>query len=199
MKSFFMALVLLLTIGYAKAQSSLPGYYITQNNDTVKAQIKVKKGMFGQKANDFNEEVEIADEAKGLIKFLPADIHGYGFYADGKKYVFVSKPIKDGTIKFLSPIYTGPQSSLYMYGIQTTGGSFSSKQVFYTFEKPDNVYLFLKNILNNKFRSELKEFYKDNVAALQVIDAGFKYWLDLDKDLLALLIKANAQSSITEQ
>ncbi|MEE1944529.1 hypothetical protein VRU48_05375 [Pedobacter sp. KR3-3] len=193
MKPFLMAFALLLSIGYAKAQSSLPGYYITPNNDTVKAQIKVKKGMFGQKTNDFNEEVEVADEAKGIIKFLPADIHGYGFFADGKKYVFVSKPIKDGTKKFLSPVYIGPQSSLYLYGIQTTGSTFSSKQVFYTFEKPDNAYLFLRNTLNNKFRSDLKEFYKDNTAALQVIDARFKYWLDLDKDLLALMIKANAQ------
>ncbi|WP_199141232.1 hypothetical protein [Pedobacter sp. ASV12] len=193
MKLFFVAFVLLLIIGDAKAQSALPGYYITQNNDTVKAQIKVKKGFFGQKTNDFNEEVEVVDDAKGTIKFLPADIHGYGFFADGKQYAFVSKPIKDGTKKFLSPIYTGPQSSLYMYGIQTAGGTFSTKQVFYTFEKPDQAFLFLKNMLNNKFRADLKEFYKDNAAALQVIDARFKYWLDLDKDLMALLIKANTK------
>lgn len=189
----FLALLLVFPIYRANAQSSFIGYYITQKNDTVKAQIKVKKGMLGQISNDFNEEVEVIDSVKGVIKFLPEDIKGYGFSSNRYKYVFVSKPVKSGAKKFLSPLYIGAKSSLYLYGIQSTGGAIPSKQVFYTFEKSDNVYLFLRNILNDKFRSQLREFYKDIPVAQQFIDTNFRYWLNLDKDLIELLQKVNIE------
>jgi len=34
-------------------------------------------------------------------------IKGYGFSHNGYKYVFVSKPTKDGSYKFLAPVYVG--------------------------------------------------------------------------------------------
>lgn len=179
---------------YANAQSSLQGYYISLGNDTIASQIRVKKGIAGQLTNDFTEKVEVVDSLKGLIKFLPEDIKGYGFSYNGHQYVFASKPVKDGSKKFLSPLYLGARSSLYVYGNQTIGAvSASSKQVYYTFEKSDNTYLFLRNILNNKFRSQLKEFYKDNAAVQQLIDTKLRYWLDLDKDLIEIMRKANME------
>ena len=186
MKPLFLVFVLVFFVGHAQAQSSWPGYYITLKNDTVKAQIKVKKASSG----DFNEEVEIVDEAKGLIRFLPTEVNGYGYWSGRYKYAFVSKPVKNGEIKFLSPAYVGPKSALYLYGTFATGGTFPSKKVFYTFEKSGN-YLFLRNILNNSFRSELKEFYKDSAIAQQLIDTKFRYWLELDKDLVELMQKVN--------
>lgn len=128
-----------------------------------------------------------------MIKYFPGDINGYGFSYNGRKYVFASKPIKNWEKKFLSPLYSGPKSSLYVYGLLTTGGGVASKQFFYTFEKPGNTYLFLRNILNKQFRSEVKEFYKDNAIVMQIIDAKLRYWLDLDKDLVEILQKANME------
>ncbi len=167
------------------AQSTVSGYYITQNNDTIKADIRIRKGLFGQANNDFTKKVQVIDSNNTALDFTPNDIKGYGFTNEDLNYTFVSKPIKDGTNKFLSPVFVGPKSSLYQYGIYIdgTGGAFSSNQVFYTFEKADSTYLFLRNILNKKFKSELKDFYKDNLEVQQLIDTKLQYWLELNNDL----------------
>ncbi|RAJ76658.1 hypothetical protein CLV59_108178 [Chitinophaga dinghuensis] len=193
MRYLSLVFILSLLTTYSKGQSVASGYYLTQANDTVSAQIKIRKGVSGQAINDFSDEIEIVDSLKGFIKYHPEEINGFGFLYKGQHYRFISKPIKNGNKKFLSPIFTGPKSSLYVYGTQTIGGTYSSKQVFYTLEKPGNNYLFLKNILNNKFRNEVKEFYKDTPAVMQIIDTKLKYWLDLDKDLMEILRKANME------
>ncbi|ASZ12490.1 hypothetical protein KTO58_12135 [Chitinophaga pendula] len=191
MKPILLGFILSFFLYYANAQSFAPGYYITPTRDTVTAQIKIKKGAFGQSTNDFIDEVEIIDSIKGAVKYLPEDINGYGFTYKGRRYIFASKPIKNGKRKFLSVLYIGSKSSLYLHGLVTTGGAYASKQVFYTFEKPGNTYLFLKNILNNNFRSQVKEFYKDSPGVMQIIDTKLRYWLELDQDLIEILRKAN--------
>ena len=91
--------------------------------------------------------------------------------------------------KFLVPLILGSKTSLYQYGINTkgSGSTMGSSQVFYTFEKADNTYLFLTNILNKKFKSELKEFYKENSDVQHLIDTKLQYWLDMQKDLTQIL------------
>ncbi len=178
-----------------QSQTTTPGYYITQQDDTVKTNIRIRKGVFGQTSNDFIKEVEVIDSVKGSNMFTPDDIKGYGFSYEGKRYLFVSKPVKNASNKFLSPLYIGPRSSLYLYGIYSSGSgsSLPSQQVFYTFEKSDGSFLFLRNILNNKFRTQVKEFYKDNREVQAIIDSKLRYWLDLNKDLLAILVAANME------
>ncbi|WP_315816177.1 hypothetical protein [Paraflavitalea speifideaquila] len=193
MKGISAALILLFSACYASGQTTAQGYYVTQANDTIAAQIKIKKGILGQQNNDLNEKVEVMDSIKGIIKYLPEDINAYGFLYKGHKYVFVSKPIKNGSRRFLAAFYIGTKSSLYYYGFHNTEGTFGSKQVFYTFERPGNTYLFLKNTVNKQFKSQVKEFYKDSPAVMEIIDSKLRYWLDLDKDLVEILQKANLE------
>lgn len=91
------------------------------------------------------------------------------------------------------PIEVGSKTSLYQYGlnIKGNGSSMGSNQVFYTFEKSDGTYLFLNNILNKKFKTELKEFYKDYKEAQLLIDTKLKYWLDLNQDLKDIINAIN--------
>lgn len=175
------------------AQKTVSGYYISKNNDTLKTEIKIRKGVFGQNTNDFTKSIQVIDNTNKTIEFTPNDIKEYGFTNEGINYLFMSKPTKNGTNKFLAPVFIGSKSSLYQYGIftQGSGGAFSSSQVFYTFEKADGTFLFLRNMLNKKFKSELKEFYKDNLEVQQLIDAKFKYWLELSDDLNLLLYNYN--------
>ena len=195
MRHFILTFIFILSIVVVNSQSATLGYYITHKNDTITTQIKIRKGAFGQITNDFIKEVEIVDSIKGSKKFAPDDIKGYGFPYNGYQYVFVSKPIKDGSYKFLTPLFVGPKSSLYLYGIRASGGGYGlpSQQVFYTFEKSDGTYLFLRNILNKKFKSQLKEFYKYSHKTEQLIDAKLQYWLDLEKDLTEILRTFNKE------
>ncbi|RAJ08343.1 hypothetical protein LX64_00991 [Chitinophaga skermanii] len=175
------------------AQSTSPGYIVTTSNDTLAVQIKMKRNVFGQVTNNYTDEVEVVDSVKGTIKYLPGDIHAYGIVREDHKLMFVSKPTTSGEQKFLYPMYVGPKSSLYAYGIFTSGGGYAmpNKQVFYTFEKAGGIFLCLKNIVNKKFKAQVKAFYQDSPAVMEIIDSKLKYWLELDKDLLVILKKAN--------
>lgn len=189
----FVLMILGLIMGVrGMTQQLVPGYYLSASGDSVEARIKFSKGVFNQVLNDFFKRVETVDSAGQEKTFTPTDIQGFAFLYNGKRYLFFSKPTKDGSLKFLSPFYLGERSSLYQYGsITSTGGGMSSKQVFYTFEKKAGQYLFLKNILNKDFRSQVREFYKEFPKAVELIDNRLKYWLDLDKDLRDILQVVN--------
>ncbi|WP_290792173.1 hypothetical protein [Flavihumibacter sp. UBA7668] len=77
----------------------------------------------------------------------------------------------------------GSKSSLYQYGYYQSGGeALPSQQNFYTFEKAAGSFIFLKNILNKKFKAKLKEFYKNSPGVQEIIDSKLKYWLDLNTE-----------------
>lgn len=191
MKYFILTFVTVFTIMNIYAQSITKGYYITHENDTVVTQIKFPNGFFGQ--NNFSNKIEVVDSVNGTKQFTPDDIKGYGYSADGYKYIFLSKPVKDGSYKFLSPVFTGPKASLYQDGIFTSGSGYSlpSQQVFYTFEKPDNNYLFLVGRTTKTFKNKLKEFFNDDPDVQRLIDDRLKYWNEMNKDLLEIMQTVN--------
>ncbi|MBS1495915.1 MAG: hypothetical protein JSU03_09910 [Bacteroidetes bacterium] len=187
MKQFSLTMVTLLALVSSNAQYKPNGYYISQNNDTIVAKINFPKGFFGQ--NNFTNMIEVIESNNHTNRFTPKDIKGYGLTDNSNTYIFLSKPTKDGSLKFLTPVYLGNKASLYQYGLYTAGSGYSmaSQQVFYTFEKPNNDYLFLPGRLTNKFKKELKNFFKENANIQQVIDNKLKYWLDMKKDLLEIM------------
>jgi len=193
MKHYIILYSLLIVFTSSLAQKTVSGYYIAKNNDTIKTEIKIRKGVFGQITNDFTKSIQVTDGSNKTLEFTPNDIKEYGFTNEGINYLFISKPTKNGSNKFLTPVFIGSKSSLYQYGIftQGSGGAFSSSQVFYTFEKADGTFLFLKNMMNKKLKSELKEFYKDNIEVQQLIDTRFNYWLELNDDLILTLYTYN--------
>lgn len=192
MKYLLYSILAFLTAGQLLAQSNPVGYYISHSQDTISAEFKLKKGVFGQLNNDFTEEIEIIISSNEAIKFTPNDILGYAFTWEGKNYHFVSKPTQKEKKKFLVPVVLGPKTNLYQYGVYTSGGLGGSNQVFYTFEKSDGSYLFLTNRLNKKFKAELKSFYYDSPEAFPLIDERLQYWLELQKDLVLILNYINS-------
>lgn len=191
MKYSILTIVLLLSVMSINAQSVTNGYYITKSNDTIVTQIKFPKGFFGQ--NNFTNMIEVVDSVNVTKRYTPDDIKGYGYIDGGYQYVFLSKPVKDGSYKFLTPVFIGPKASLYQYGVYTSGSGngLSSQHIYYTFEKADSKYLFLVGRTTKKFKNELKEFFKDDPEVLQLIDNKLKYWLEMKKDLLEIMKTAN--------
>jgi len=193
MKRIFLTSLFLLLFTTINSQKTASGYYMNQSNDTIAAEIKIGKGVFGQMSTNFTDEVYIKDSLNNFKKFSPSDIKSYGFEYEGKKYIFFSKPTKKGENKFLVPMYLGNKGSLYQYGnfIAGNGYALPSQQVFYTFEKPNEEYLFLRNILNKKFKIQIKEFYSEHLETQELIDKKLQYWLDLNKDLIEIMQSIN--------
>ena len=195
MKYYLLILVFYCSIGILYSQSTASGYYVTHTSDTIQAEIKIKKGAFGQIQNDFANEVIVTGNANESIKFRPSDIAAYGFTFEEIAYQFYSKPTKKGENKFLIPIVIGPKTSLFQYSIYTSGsgGSLSSDQIFYTFEKADGSNLLLGVVGIKKLKAELKAFYKENPAAQKLIDERLNDWLSQKKDLIEILSAVNTQ------
>ena len=103
--------------------------------------------------------------------------------------MFVTNPIKKGIKKFLTPVVVGTKSSLYQYSATVSGSGYAlaSASVYYTFEKFDGNYLFLKNILNKKFKTQLLAFYSEDSNVQQLINSRLQYWLEMQKDLVEIV------------
>jgi hypothetical protein len=185
--------ILFLSFGSLFAQTAAPGYYITQTNDTISADFKIQKGIFGQIRNDFTNEAIVIKNEEETLKFRPEDIKEYGFSLDGSSYKLFSKPVKKGGNKFLAPIFIGPKSSLYQYSISTSGSgtNLPSTQVFYTFEKADGSSLLLGTMGPKKFKEALKDFFKDSPHVQNLVDERFKDYLNRNQDLKDMMREAN--------
>ncbi len=175
------------------SQTTAPGYYVINNNDSVVVQIKIPTSIFG--AEDFSKlllKVEIVDSINGAKKFKPNEIKRFGFLYKEKNYTFFSKPtITKKNIRFLQPFITGPKTSIYWFHTVDQNGA--PLGTFYTFEKEDGTYTFLSTGIRSldKFRATLKEFYKENAEVQQLIDAKFQNRASINRDMMEIVQAVN--------
>ncbi|MGZ9677243.1 hypothetical protein [Flavobacterium sp. GNP001] len=193
MKNCILSLVLLFSISYSQAQTSASGYYVSLSNDTIKAQIKLPKSVFG--SFDFSKflfKVEVVEQNTSEKKFKPDAIKSFGFTFEGQEYQFFGKPTVTKTnYKFLEAVVLGPKTSIYKFEtVNQNGGSLGT---FYTFEKADGTFEFFNTGMRNleKFKDVLKEFYKDYPAAIVAIDARFKQKATFKSDIIAVAKAVN--------
>ncbi|WP_166919629.1 hypothetical protein [Flavobacterium poyangense] len=192
MKHYFLLLFLLTGFGYCYSQTTVPGYYVTNTNDTIKAQIKIPKSVWGSDdLSKFFNKVEVVDNSNNTKKFKPEDIRSYGFLYNDKQYLFFSKPtISINNLKFLQPIIRGQKTSLYYFDTVNQNGA--RMGTFYTLEKTDGTYIFLISATRlSKYRNELKDFYKDNTTVQQLIDTKFQSKTSIESDLIKIVEAVN--------
>ena len=179
--------------GFSYSQTTVSGYYITKTNDSVTTQIKIPKSIFG--TVDFSKflfKVEVNDGPNETKKLKPEDIKSFGFIYDEKAYQFFSKPtITENNLRFLEPLIIGKKTSVYQF--QTVNQNGALLGTFFTFEKSDGTYLFLNTGIGNleKYRSALKDFYKDNQKLQELIDTKFQLKKNAKIDITEIIQAAN--------
>lgn len=186
MKKIIIIGLLFGAINTSIAQTTTPGFYLNQSNDTINVQIKIPKSFLGVvQLSKFIDEFEVIDSSKAIQTFKPEDVKSFGFYYGGLRYNYYSKPIKNGKLKFLQPVVIGSKSSIYEYSTLTYGSyGMSFLHVYYTLEKLDGTNLFVTNSISiNKLKDQLKAFYQDNDAAQQLIEEKFQKRLDMFNDM----------------
>ncbi len=192
MKYSFLLFLLLTSFGYSFAQTTVSGSYVTKTNETISAKIVVPSSIFV--AEDLSKlffKVKIVDSVKGTLTLKPEDINSFEFLLNGKQYQFYAKPFNaKNNLRFLQSLVIGPKSSLYW--AQTVNQNGAVVGTFYTFEKADGAYAFLINTMRlDKFKTELKEFYKDNLQVQQLIDTKFQSKASLHNDVKEILQAVN--------
>ncbi|MEQ1797916.1 MAG: hypothetical protein ABL872_08180 [Lacibacter sp.] len=174
------------------SQTTVPGYYVTNNNDSVDTQIKIPKSLFGTDLSKLLLKVEIVDSINGTKKFKPKDIKGFGFTYKEKHYHFFSKPaITERNVRFLQPFIIGQKTSVYWFHTVDQNGI--PLGTFYTFEKADGTYTFFSTgeLSLSRFRASLKEFYKDYPEVQQLIDTKFQTKPSLKHDITEIVEAVN--------
>nr|WP_315134518.1 hypothetical protein [uncultured Flavobacterium sp.] len=193
MKHSILLFLFLTFMGYSYSQTTVSGYYVTKTNDTLSAQLKMPKSIFG--SVDFSKflfKVEVSDSNSETKKFKPEDIKCFWFLYHGENYSFFSKPtITQNNLRFLQPVLLGQKTSLYEF--QTVNQNGIPIGTFYTFEKADGTYTFLNTGIRSldQFKETLKEFYKDNLELQKLIDSKFQTRTSLKNDILEIVQTAN--------
>lgn len=195
MKHCLLLFILLAATVITQAQETMPGYYITPQNDTVRVQIKVPKAkLFNVVAfAKFTNEVEIVDSLNRTYKLAPEDSKGFAFIYNGIRYTLMSKPIKNGNYKFLQPIVSGKKAGVYQYSATTGGGGgISNRMIYYTFENVKGEFVFLTNGATlNKFKEQLKKLYSDHAEVLPLIESKFQSRLNIENDFKEIVETVN--------
>jgi hypothetical protein len=94
MKRIFLLGLLIGAFNISLAQSTTPGYYVNQSNDTINVQIKIPKSFLGVvQLSKFIDEFEVIDSSKAIQTFTPEDVKSFGFYYGGLRYNYYSKHI----------------------------------------------------------------------------------------------------------
>ncbi len=192
MKYSFLLLLWLTSFGYSFAQTTVSGSYVTKTNETIKANIVVPSSIFI--AEDLSKlffKVKVVDSIKGTLTLKPEDINSFEFLLNGKQHQFYAKPFNaKNNLRFLQAVAIGPKTSLYW--AQTVNSNGAVVGTFYTFEKADGTYAFLINTMRlDKFKTELKEFYKDNLQVQQLIDTKFQSKTALHNDVKEVVQAVN--------
>lgn len=182
--TFLFFLFILFSYSYAQTPTTVPGYYVTNRNDTVSAQIKLPHYIFSNKAMliKFIEKVEIVDSTNERMVFRVNDIKGFGFLYNENKYQFLSKDFgrenafSASTHRFYQAIILGQKSNLY-HRLTTVDGNGRILGIMNFLEKPNGtntaIYLFART-KPEFIKNLLKQFYKDNVEIHPVIDSKFQ-------------------------
>lgn len=194
-KKIVLSFLLLTLGGYSYSQTFVQGYYITLNNDSIPAQIKMPKSVFG--GVDLSKlffKVEIEDSNSSTQKFNPKDINRFGFIYNEEDYVFYSKPMfVETSLRFVQPSVLGEKSSLYEY--QTFDQNGAPIGTFYTIEKNEGTFIFISTALKSldKFKETLKEGYQENPNLQLFIDSKFKDRKSIKSDIIEIVQAANNQ------
>lgn len=184
---YYILLFLLLTLfshSYPQTPTTLPGYYISNINDTVNALIKLPHYSFSNKTNfiKFTEKVEVIDSTNAKMVFRVNDIRGFGFIYNDIKYQFLSKDFgrenafSASTHRFYQAIFLGQKSNLY-HRLTTVNTNGRIIGITYFLEKPNGnntaIYLFART-KPEFIKNLLKQFYKDNIEIHPLIDRKFQ-------------------------
>ena len=175
-----LAVVLCFLTNVAFTQSD--GYYITNDNDTIRAKFNPDPRRW----SDY-ERIKIIDSTGAEKTFRPADIKGY-FYARKKDdYAYVSKPTEKGGLLFLSPLAIGAEAKLYFY----SEPNYQHASFYYTLEAKDGRFLFLGSENPGKRKEKVQKFYADDKIASALLDKYFpenRFTLD---DIIDFVTKLN--------
>jgi len=185
-------LITLKLVVYVPLAKNVQGYVITNSNDTIKVTMKIASGAF---SNDeplkTDQRVKSVDSVGDIITtYDSSSIKEYGYTNHNEETKYRLKPIQDGGRYFLHVVVDGPKAALYSY--VHFYGTASQGIEYFTFEKNDTAYLFLKSFDKlETLKKKIADFYSEFPAAQELAMKKFQNRWQIQKDVAAVVNSVN--------
>jgi hypothetical protein len=191
MKTFLLTALSFLLISFSRyaTDESVPGIYVTKNNDTLACRIIIPRD-FGR----FNEvylfsKVSFLDSLGNQRRYTPNDINGYAFFYRNKKYVYVSRQVEDdGSRLFLWPLNLGRKiNEYYHYTLNSSNldkGSMNAIAEVYVLENAETketISLMRGGTLTDNYRAQMRRFFENDKTLLAILAKDVKQFHDISR------------------
>jgi hypothetical protein len=197
-KIFLFLAILLITLSRCTAlYAQSNGFIIRENGDSIPANIKIYKALFGGVNLDrYQKHVEIEDSAGHMQWIDPTELTSFSFTYNGTLYQLYSVPIRlrpsnDTATRFLPAWIKGSKASVYKYSGPPMGMT-GSREDYYTFEKPGNKHEYLASWIKlNTFIEKLSAFYGEFPGIVDLINNKFIERKNIPSDIKEIIDKIN--------
>jgi hypothetical protein len=177
------------------SQIKTEGFYISKNNDSVRVTFKIPKKPIGETSDLFSnkidffamkEGVEIIDSSGNASWLTPSASKGIVFNHKSRVYELLAAPVNDHHWCFLRPEVIGTNMRLLYFIIEhpkrkVSTGAFGAtrystlEEYFWTLEKHDGSYLFLRSTMKEKEIARLlTEYFRDKPKIQSLVDKKFQ-------------------------
>lgn len=186
LKSTFFIIIIILCGFYARSQSNyLPGYIITNTNDTINGLIDYRNDIKNSKICNYKANI-----SSFSTEYKPFDIKAYKF--DNGKY-FISKNIQQKDTQTTSALFV----EYLVDGIVDLYSYADLEGVHYLISKPDSSLIELTNNETIKYYGNKKLLTKSN-AHIGLLKAAFNDCLELHKEINNASLTHKSLISITK-
>jgi hypothetical protein len=158
-------------------QTLADGYYVTNENDSVRAKIKVPITLFtgfDPERLEFKMKSKLPDSAR-FQKFTPTEIKAFGFHYKSETFRFMSINLDEHSKGFFQTIYSGNNIGGYLF-VKTGYRGSATVTVRVQIPEGENLTLNSRTMSRKSIKQKFISFFKNNDKAETIIQ-GYNFSL----------------------
>jgi hypothetical protein len=158
-------------------QTLAEGYYVTNENDSVQAKIKIPITLFtgfDPERLEYKMKSKLADSA-AFQKFTPTEIKAFGFNYKNEDYRFMSVNLNAHTKRFFQVIYSGNNIGGYFF-VKTGYRGATTVTVRVHIAEGESLIVNSSSMSRKRIKQKFIDYFKNNHEAETIIE-GYSFSL----------------------
>ena len=196
MKRFLLSGLLIFLISFLFGQVSDKGYYVTWNNDTIRAKFYIE----GRASISFcltSDGIQIIDSNKNKSWLMPTEAKECRFMFKGKDYRIFSKPDNQyGRKAFFHANIVGTRVSMFQCSSMPNMSISRWTVTYFALEKADGTLMSTSTQEpETAVKGKLRRFFNSEPSIMKLMEEKFKQNESLEKILRALAMMYNGEDA----
>ena len=196
MKRFLLCGLLIFMTSFLFGQASDKGYYVTWNNDTIRAKFYIE----GRASISFcltSDGIQIIDSNKNKSWLLPTEAKECRFAFKGKEYRIFSKPDNQyGRKAFFHANIVGKRVSMYQCSSMPNMSISRWTVTYFALEKADGTLLSTSTQESASIvKEKIRRFFNSEPSMMKLMEERFKQNESLEKILKSLAMAYNGEEA----